>query len=56
MSLITSDAWWLYVWHNFSIDIGILLGLLKLWAKVKPSVISNSILELLQQLIFRGKA
>lgn len=43
-----SDQWWLFVWHNFSISLAMLIAILKGIAKVHPGVKSNKIIDLLQ--------
>ena len=46
------DQWFLSVWHNFSILLfmisGIMTGIVKLIAKVHPNVPTNTILELIR--------
>ena len=50
---ILSDVWWLWLWNNYSISLGLLLGLLKLLAVLHPGAESNKIMEFLQQVDIR---
>lgn len=50
---ILSDVWWLWLWNNYSISLGLLLGLLKLLAVLHPGAESNKIMEFLQQIDIR---
>jgi hypothetical protein len=44
---IGSDQWVLWLWNNYSIVIGVVLGAIKIVALAHPGVTSNSIVDLL---------
>lgn len=52
---LMTDQWWLYVWNNYSISIGMVFVLLKILAILNPGVKTDKIMELLSQYTNRGK-
>lgn len=55
MNNIFTDQWWLWIWNNYSISIGMIFVLLKILAILNPGAKTNQIMELLSQYINRGK-
>lgn len=45
---LLSDQWWLWIWNNYSISVGLIGVLLKCLAVVSKNNDTNKILDLLQ--------